>query len=98
MWTTPVATTASAPRYSADRATIDRVCVADNSAVAVGILWGLAVTGSPLTMGWGNRAQGTKLETARCNVPARWLQIARGAAATTTAVDLGPDTRQAISR
>src|SRR3954447_7876827 len=39
-----------------------------------------------------------KLETARSSVAAWWSQSAFGAAATTTAVEFGPDTRQAISR
>src|SRR3954447_8640277 len=39
-----------------------------------------------------------KLETARSSVGAWWSQPAFGAAATTTAVEFGPDTRQAISR
>jgi hypothetical protein len=41
---------------------------------------------------------GTKLETARSNVPACCSQSALGAAATTTALDRGPATRHAISR
>src|SRR3954451_1177082 len=98
MWTTPVATTASAPRYSADEATTDRRCVADHPAVAVGIVGGLALMGDSFRSDEVGLAQGTKLETARCNVAACWFQIALGAAATTTAVDLGPDTRHAISR
>src|SRR4051794_38820699 len=39
-----------------------------------------------------------KLETARSSVAAWRSQPAFGAAATTTAVEFGPDTRQAISR
>src|SRR3954451_20678396 len=39
-----------------------------------------------------------KLKTSRSSVAAWWSQPAFGAAATTTAVEFGPDTRQAISR
>ena len=42
--------------------------------------------------------QGAKLETARSNVAACSFQSALGAAATTTALDLAPDTKHAISR
>lgn len=43
-------------------------------------------------------AQAIKLDTARCSVAACWSHTAVAAAATTTALELGPDTRQAISR
>ncbi len=41
---------------------------------------------------------GTKLDTARSNVTACWSQSAVGAAATITALEVRPATRQAISR
>ena len=43
-------------------------------------------------------AHATKLDTARCSVAACWFHSAVGAAATTTALEPGLDTRQAISR
>jgi hypothetical protein len=43
-------------------------------------------------------AQGAKAETARRKVASCWSQLEIGAAATTTALDPAPDTKQAISR
>jgi len=48
--------------------------------------------------GCASHAHGEKLETARSNVAARRFQSAFGAAATMTALELGLETRQAISR
>jgi hypothetical protein len=43
-------------------------------------------------------AQGVKAETACRKVASCWSQLEVGAAATTTALDPAPDTKQAISR
>src|SRR4051794_26461053 len=71
MCTTPVARTASAPRYRAVRAMADRRCVVGMSAIAEDMAWGLAFTVTPCLRLLRDEARNGSLQRAGLVVPER---------------------------
>src|SRR4051812_1958459 len=69
MCTTPVARTASAPRYRAGRAMADRRCVVSAPAVAVDNVWGLVLMVAPWLWLLGQEARNGSLQRGGLVVP-----------------------------